>query len=116
MPENGEKLRTYMAELGLHNYIVLAQDSSTESFSLANGNGEMLVSLMTMFYKDNPELLVQVVATILKIFQDVTPEQLLENAKKIQEGGCDCDNCRAKRKGEGGSVDINDFIAKGKLH
>jgi hypothetical protein len=112
----GEELRNYIKGLGVDQFIVLASvpDSGEGGFSVANGDGQMLTSLLTMFFKDNPELLIQTIGTIMNIYRTMTVEQIEQNAANLE--GCDCENCsKRKEKGKGG-VDLNDFIAKGNLH
>ncbi len=112
----GEAVRDQLHDLGVLQYIVLAStpDTVEGGFSLLMGEMEMVTSLLTMFFRSYPEIFVSVVATIMKISSSVTDEQLAENLAKQGEG-CNCDGCKGESKGEN-EINMNDFIAKGKLN
>jgi len=97
----GEDAQDYLqTHLGLTDYLCVAStpDEDGGGFSLIIGEPAMIVSLLTMLVKNNPELFIQVVAAILRVFVEITPEQMIENAEKMGEG-CNCEGC-AKDKGK----------------
>jgi hypothetical protein len=115
----GEKVKALMDDLNIRDFVVLASTPKEEGegFSLAMGESEMLISLYVMFFRQYPELWVMITATIARIFAGVTDEQLRENQEAMEAAQtCDCPNCgEGEDKAKGGDVDLNDFIASGKL-
>jgi hypothetical protein len=95
----GEDAKDYLEKhLGITDYICLAAtpDEGSGGFSLIVGEPDMVVSILVMAFKQNPELLIQSFITIAKIFAEVTPEQMAQNAQAMVDE-CDCDGCQ-KRK------------------
>jgi len=91
----GEDAQDYLQKhLGLTDYVCLGSTPNEDGggFSLLVGEPAMVVSLLVMMFKNHPELYLQVVAAILRIFVEITPEQMEENAERMQET-CNCEGC-----------------------
>jgi hypothetical protein len=95
----GEDAKDYLEKhLGIEDYICLAStpEEGSGGFSLIVGEPQMVTSLLVMAFKQNPELLIQAFVTITKIFAEVTPEQMAQNAQTMVDE-CDCENCQKKK-------------------
>ena len=107
----GEDAQDYLSKhLELTDYICLGStpEEAGGGFSLVMGEPATVISLMVMFFKNHPEILLQIQATIIKIFAGITPAQMAENEKELAKG-CDCEGC-GERKAKGGSAPEDETI------
>lgn len=87
----------------IHNFLVLGgvEDRDAPGFSLAiKGSNEILTEMLATLFKNYPELLLQTLAIVMEVFRGLE---------------CDCEDCRKEREGKK-EIDLEGFIAKGKLH
>ena len=65
----GEKVKKFFEDNDLTDYLVVSEAPPEEGggFSLVMGEQEMVISLLVMFFRDYPQLLLQIFGTILII-------------------------------------------------
>lgn len=107
----GEAVKHFMEQLGINTYSLLASTpgEGEGGFHITVGDSEMLTTLLVMYFREYPELLMASLSTIIAISNSVTDSALRQQAADI----CDCEKCR-KKKAKGGE-DMSKFIASGKF-